>query len=86
MMYGNQPAQVSPDRAQDAASWEAPSRLPFGKSLSAPSARIKGFLAVSGVAFFRQLPAGVPGAYRLLANLLALAQPRVESEDIEEMP
>jgi hypothetical protein len=25
----------------------------------------------TGLAFFRQLPAGVPGAYRLLANLLA---------------
>ena len=28
----------------------------------------------SGLSFFRQLPAGVPGAYRLLVNLLALAQ------------
>jgi hypothetical protein len=26
----------------------------------------------SGLAFFRQLPAGVPGAFRLFANLLAL--------------
>ena len=25
----------------------------------------------TGLAFFRQLPAGVPGAYRLFANLLA---------------
>jgi hypothetical protein len=27
----------------------------------------------TGLSFFRQIPAGVPGAYRLLANLLALA-------------
>lgn len=31
----------------------------------------KGIFAYTGLAFFRQLPAGVPGAYRLLANLLA---------------
>jgi hypothetical protein len=27
----------------------------------------------TGLAFFRQLPAGVPGAYRLFLNLLARA-------------
>jgi LmbE family N-acetylglucosaminyl deacetylase len=32
----------------------------------------KGRYVYTGLAFFRQLPAGVPGAYRLLANLLAL--------------
>jgi hypothetical protein len=31
----------------------------------------KGRYVYTGLAFFRQLPAGVPGAYRLLANLLA---------------
>ena len=31
----------------------------------------KGRYVYTGIAFFRQLPAGVPGAYRLLANLLA---------------
>jgi len=31
----------------------------------------KGRFVYSGLAFFRQLPAGVPGAYRLMANLLA---------------
>jgi LmbE family N-acetylglucosaminyl deacetylase len=31
----------------------------------------KGAFLYTGLAFFRQLPAGVPGAYRLLANLLA---------------
>ncbi|MCO6484768.1 MAG: PIG-L family deacetylase [Saprospiraceae bacterium] len=34
----------------------------------------KGYYVYTGLAFFRQLPAGVPGAYRLLANLLALGQ------------
>lgn len=32
----------------------------------------KGFYVYSGISFFRELPAGVPGAYRLLANILSL--------------
>ncbi|MBL7720573.1 MAG: PIG-L family deacetylase, partial [Chitinophagaceae bacterium] len=32
----------------------------------------KGYFSYTGIVFFRQLPAGVPGAYRLLANLIAL--------------
>jgi LmbE family N-acetylglucosaminyl deacetylase len=32
----------------------------------------KGVFVYTGLAFFRQLPAGVPGAYRLFANLLGL--------------
>ena len=35
----------------------------------------KGTYVYTGLSFFRQLPAGVPGAYRLFANLLALAGP-----------
>jgi hypothetical protein len=31
----------------------------------------KGHYVYTGLAFFRQLPAGVPGAYRLFANLIA---------------
>ncbi|MEM7350966.1 MAG: PIG-L family deacetylase [Acidobacteriota bacterium] len=34
----------------------------------------KGQYVYTGLAFFRQLPAGVTGAYRLFANLLALAE------------
>lgn len=34
----------------------------------------KGCYVYTGLAFFRQLPAGVPGSYRLLANLLALGK------------
>jgi hypothetical protein len=32
----------------------------------------KGTFVYSGLVFFRQLPAGVPGAYRLFANIIAL--------------
>jgi hypothetical protein len=46
----------------------------------------QGTFVYTGIAFFRQLPAGVPGAYRLFANLLALARPRVHSEDLLEEP
>jgi hypothetical protein len=31
----------------------------------------KGRYVYTGLAFFRQLPAGVPGAYRLFMNLMA---------------
>ncbi len=34
----------------------------------------KGHYVYTGVGFFRQLPAGVPGAYRLFANLLSLGK------------
>ena len=34
----------------------------------------KGNFVYCGLVFFRQLPAGVPGAYRLLANLIALPE------------
>jgi LmbE family N-acetylglucosaminyl deacetylase len=34
----------------------------------------KGYFTYTGLSFFRQLPAGVPGAYRLFANLIALNQ------------
>jgi hypothetical protein len=36
----------------------------------------RGTYVYTGLSFFRQLPAGVPGAYRLFANLLALAASR----------
>jgi hypothetical protein len=34
----------------------------------------KGTYVYTGLAFFRQLPAGVPGAFRLFVNLLALGR------------
>jgi hypothetical protein len=36
----------------------------------------RGNYVYTGVSFFRQLPAGVPGAWRLFANLLALGERR----------
>ena len=35
----------------------------------------KGFYIYTGLAFFRELPEGVPGAYRLFVNLLSASQP-----------
>ncbi len=34
----------------------------------------KGYVVYTGLTFFRQLPAGVPGAYRLFANLVSLGR------------
>ncbi|HEV9035237.1 MAG TPA: PIG-L family deacetylase [Puia sp.] len=34
----------------------------------------KGIFVYTGLVFFRELPAGVPGAYRLIANIIALNQ------------
>jgi hypothetical protein len=34
----------------------------------------RGWFVYTGLSFFRQLPAGVPGAYRLFANLVSLGQ------------
>ncbi len=34
----------------------------------------KGHVVYTGLSFFRQLPAGVPGAYRLFANLISLGK------------
>ncbi len=44
-----------------------------GGLLVAPHGR--GWFVYTGLAFFRQLPDGVPGAYRLFANLIALGNP-----------
>jgi hypothetical protein len=35
----------------------------------------KGNFVYASLVFFRQLPAGVPGAYRLMANLIGLPHP-----------
>lgn len=34
----------------------------------------KGFFVYTGLVFFRELPAGVPGAFRLMANIIALSK------------
>lgn len=38
----------------------------------------KGYFVYTGISFFRQLPAGVPGAYKLIANILDL---KAQTED-----
>jgi hypothetical protein len=40
----------------------------------------KGWFVYTGYAFFRELPAGVPGAYRLFANMLSLGAGATERE------
>ena len=45
----------------------------------------KGAFVYTGLAFFRQLPAGVPGAYRLFANLLDYA-PLSDRDDESRAP
>jgi hypothetical protein len=34
----------------------------------------KGYYVFTGISFFRQLPAGVPGAFRLMANLISIGK------------
>lgn len=54
-------------------SWNDPDEPPRnGGLIIAPYG--EGFFVYSGISFFRELPAGVPGAYRLLANILALGE------------
>lgn len=52
--------------------WSDPGEAPLeGSLLVAPYG--KGHFVYTGISFFRQLPAGVPGAYRLFVNLLSLS-------------
>ncbi len=46
----------------------------------------KGLYVYTGLAFFRQLPAGVPGAYRLFANLLGLRSIPARATDSRRIP
>ncbi|UJR83969.1 PIG-L family deacetylase [Sandaracinus amylolyticus] len=39
----------------------------------------QGHFVYTGLSFFRQLPAGVPGAYRLFENLIALGRPAADA-------
>ncbi|MFT6175350.1 MAG: hypothetical protein ACJAY4_001577 [Cryomorphaceae bacterium] len=40
-----------------------------------------GYFVYSGISFFRELPAGVSGAYRLLSNILALSKSQGEGNE-----
>lgn len=73
------------ERGLDFASdWDAANFTPLLACSDAGEAPLKGGLLVArygrgyfvytGLSFFRQLPAGVPGAYRLLANLVSLGR------------
>jgi len=54
-------------------SWNDPEEPPRnGGLIVAPYG--EGHFVYTGISFFRELPAGVPGAYRLLANILALGE------------
>ncbi len=53
-------------------SWNDPGEPPRdGALIVAPYEN--GYFVYTGISFFRQLPAGVPGAYRLLANIMNLS-------------
>lgn len=41
----------------------------------------KGHYIYTGLSFFRELPAGVPGAYKLFANMLSLGKSKVEPKE-----
>ena len=41
----------------------------------------KGNYIYTGLSFFRELPAGVPGAYKLFANMLSLGKEKLEQEN-----
>jgi hypothetical protein len=61
----------------DAGKWETPLAMadpnePEQNGALAIAPYGKGNFVYTGLVFFRELPAGVPGAYRLLANLIAL--------------
>lgn len=59
------------DRFYPLISWHDPNEPPRdGGLIVAPHGQ--GYFIYSGISFFRQLPAGVPGAYRLMSNLLNL--------------
>lgn len=46
----------------------------------------RGWWVYTGLSLFRQLPAGVPGAFRLLSNLVELGSDRVPHQKQEETP
>ncbi len=41
----------------------------------------KGNYIYTGLSFFRELPAGVPGAYKLFANILSIGKENIQQED-----
>ena len=41
----------------------------------------KGYYIYSGYSWFRQLPAGVPGAYRIFTNMISIGKDRIDSKE-----
>jgi hypothetical protein len=61
--------------------YEMPLAMGDGNEAPKPSNTLfarygKGRFIYTGLAFFRQLPAGVPGAYRLFANMIGEDKPK----------
>jgi len=50
-----------------------------GSLLVAPHG--KGHYIYTGLSFFRELPAGVPGAYKLFSNMISIGKDKVETTD-----
>ncbi|MFD1605005.1 PIG-L family deacetylase [Flavobacterium artemisiae] len=44
----------------------------------------KGYYIYTGLSFFRELPEGVAGAYRLLSNMISLKQPIEANQDLKQ--
>jgi hypothetical protein len=44
----------------------------------------KGYFVYTGLSFFRELPAGVPGAYRLMANMISLGASLPSNTSIQD--
>ncbi|HMN04974.1 MAG TPA: PIG-L family deacetylase [Flavobacteriales bacterium] len=62
--------------------WSDPGEQPLDGGLIACDYG-KGRFVYTGISFFRQLPAGVPGAYRLFANLIS-KKGGIKKEEIEK--
>jgi hypothetical protein len=43
----------------------------------------KGYYVYTGLSFFREFPAGVPGAFRLLANMISLGKDEASASSIK---
>ncbi|MFI2743227.1 PIG-L family deacetylase [Zhouia sp. PK063] len=44
----------------------------------------KGYYIYTGLSFFRELPAGVPGAYKLFANMLSVGKSTIKTSNIKQ--
>ena len=69
----NFPSEWDHDRWTPLLACSDPGEAPLKSGLLVASYG-RGHVVYTGLSFFRQLPAGVPGAYRLFANLLSLGK------------